>query len=113
MLKLLFTTLAQAQIGGFGNTQRSGLTIAALVLLPTLAQAQTVDFGNSFNSPRIYSPQGEYLGNLNRNQFDPNSVSNPYGAGNPYRGNGVNNQFSPNYVPGLGPHSPGPNQRGR
>ena len=30
-------------------------------------------------SPRIYGPDGTYLGNLNRNQFDPNSVSNPYG----------------------------------
>jgi hypothetical protein len=35
------------------------------------------------NSPRIYSPQGEYLGNLNRNQFDPNSVSNQFGGNSP------------------------------
>jgi hypothetical protein len=47
-----------------------------------------------------------YLGNLNRNQFDPNSVSNQFGAGSPYRPTGVNNQFSPNYTPGLAPPRP-------
>ena len=26
----------------------------------------------------------EYLGNLSANEFDPNSVANPFGAGNPY-----------------------------
>ena len=25
----------------------------------------------------------DYLGNLNSNLYDPNSISNPYGAGNP------------------------------
>jgi hypothetical protein len=64
-------------------------------------QAQIVDFRNSSNSPHIYSPNGEYLGNLNNNQFDPNSVSNPFGAGNQFRSSGVNNPFSPNYTPGL------------
>jgi len=72
----------------------------AAVFLSNTAQAQ-VDFRNSTNSPRIYSPNGEYLGNLNNNQFDPNSVSNQFGAGSPFRPNGVNNQFSPNYMPGL------------
>jgi hypothetical protein len=77
---------------------------AALVLAAgTSAQAQYVDFRNSSNSPQIYSPGGEYLGNLNRNQFDPNSVSNQFGAGSPFRPNGVNNPFSPNYTPGLAP----------
>lgn len=36
-------------------------------------------------SPQIYAPDGTYLGNLNSNQYDPNSVSNPYGPyGSPY-----------------------------
>ena len=76
--------------------------IAAVLLGFTVsAQAQIVDFRNSSNSPHIYSPRGEYLGNLNNNQFDPNSVSNQFGAGNPFRPNGVNNPFSPNYMPSL------------
>jgi hypothetical protein len=34
------------------------------------------------------------LGRLNRNPYDPNSVSNPYGAGSPYAPNGVNNPYT-------------------
>lgn len=64
--------------------------IAAMSLGVTVsAQAQIVDFRNSSNSPHIYSPRGEYLGNLNNNQFDPNSVSNQFGAGSQFRANGV------------------------
>jgi hypothetical protein len=63
----------------------------------TAANAQT---------PQIYAPDGTYLGNLNSNQFDPNSVSNPYGRyGNPYSPDSINNPlgqygspFSPNSV---------------
>ena len=57
-------------------------------------------------SPRIYAPDGTYLGNLNTNQFDPNSVANPFGRyGNPYSPDSINNPygkygspFSPNSV---------------
>ena len=31
-----------------------------------------------------YAQSGTFLGNLNSNPYDPNSLSNPYGAGNPY-----------------------------
>ena len=37
----------------------------------------------------------EYLGNLSANEFDPNSVANPYGAGSPFKPDSINNQFSP------------------
>ena len=37
----------------------------------------------------------EYLGNLSANEFDPNSVANPFGAGNPYDPNSVTNEFGP------------------
>lgn len=38
---------------------------------------------------------GQYLGNLNANQFDPNSVANPYGRyGSQYSMDSINNQFS-------------------
>jgi len=81
------------------------VTIVVMTGSAVSAQAQIVDFRNSSNSPHIYSPNGEYLGNLNNNQFDPNSVSNPFGAGSQFRSNGVYNPFSPNYMPGLAPRT--------
>lgn len=55
-------------------------------------------------SPYIVSPNGQYLGNLSGNRYDPNSVSNPYGQyGSRYSPNSINNpygqygsQYSPN-----------------
>ena len=37
----------------------------------------------------------EDLGRLSTNPYDPESTSNPFGAGSPYRADGVNNQFGP------------------
>jgi len=37
--------------------------------------------------------QAEYLGNLSTNEFDPNSIANPFGAGNPFSSNSVTNEF--------------------
>lgn len=47
------------------------------------------------DSPSIYDPQtGKYLGNLNSNRYDPNSVSNPYGRyGSPYSPDSINNPY--------------------
>ena len=51
-------------------------------------------------SPRTTSPpslvgaDGTYLGVLSNNQYDPNSVSNPYGKyGSPYSPSSVNNPY--------------------
>ena len=60
--------------------------IAALsfVVLPAVAQ----------DSPRIYAPDGTYLGKLNANRYDPESVSNPYGTyGSKYSPNSINNPY--------------------
>ena len=58
---------------------------AALLLAATPAFAQ---------SPQIYAPDGTYLGNLNSNRFDPNSVSNPFGQyGSRFSPNSINNPF--------------------
>ena len=52
-----------------------------------------------YDGPKIYSDTGEYLGRLNKNKYDPDSVSNPYGTyGSKYNPTGVNNPWSPNYV---------------
>lgn len=46
------------------------------------------------DSPQIYSSDGKYLGNLNNNPYDPNSVSNPYGKyGSPYSSDSINNPY--------------------
>jgi hypothetical protein len=45
-------------------------------------------------SPMLVSPEGNYLGNLNLNRYDPDSVSNPYGKyGSKYSPESVNNLF--------------------
>jgi|GEM_PF-1095803 len=45
-------------------------------------------------SPNIISSTGKNLGNLNTNQFDPDSVSNPYGKyGSPYSSKSINNPY--------------------
>jgi len=44
---------------------------------------------------RIIAPNGQYLGNLNANRFDPNSVANPFGRyGSRFSPDSINNPFS-------------------
>ena len=57
-------------------------------------------------SPSIYSQQGKYLGNLNNNRYDPNSVSNPYGQyGSRYSPDSINNPYG-RYGSPYSPDSP-------
>lgn len=54
---------------------------AAIVLGASPAMAQMQDnnpFGDYRNSPRVYAPDGRYLGTINSNTFDPDSVANPF-----------------------------------
>ena len=72
------------------------LITAALVLMAGAAQAQNSlnPYGNDTNSPKLIAPNGQFLGNVNANQFDPNSIANPYGQyGSKYAPDSVNNQF--------------------
>jgi hypothetical protein len=60
------------------------LAAAAVALAPVAASAQAY----------IVAPNGQYLGNLSANQYDPNSVSNPYGQyGSQYGANSINNPY--------------------
>jgi hypothetical protein len=44
---------------------------------------------------KIYAQDGTYLGRLNSNRYDPESVSNPYGTyGSPYSSTSINNPYS-------------------
>lgn len=46
------------------------------------------------NGPAIYAPDGTYLGRLNNNQFDPESVSNQFGRyGSQFSPYSINNQM--------------------
>jgi hypothetical protein len=47
------------------------------------------------NAPRLYAPDGTYLGKLSANPYDQQSVSNPYGQyGSPYSPTSINNPYS-------------------
>ena len=65
-------------------------TLAIFVLLMALVSPALAQ------SPIIVSPDGRYLGNLNANPYDPNSVANPYGHyGSPYSHDSINNPYGP------------------
>jgi hypothetical protein len=89
----------------FKHTVSAGAIVVGL-LAAYPAAAQWNQFGNSRNSPQIYAPDGTYLGDLNRNQFDPNSVANPFGPhGSPFAPNSITNPYtygSPYGVPSGG-----------
>jgi hypothetical protein len=65
---------------------RSAALLAFLIFTtPVLAQ-----------SLQLFSQDGTYLGNLNDNRYDPNSVSNPYGRyGNRFSPDSINNPYGP------------------
>jgi hypothetical protein len=74
----------------------TGLLYLTVFLLWTTASHAGGAWGqqNSNGSPQIYSQEGRYLGNLNANPYDPNSVSNPYGQyGSPYSPDSINNPY--------------------
>lgn len=68
----------------------------ALIAIVMATPAAAYDLRGDHNSPKIYAPNGQYLGNLNNNPLDPNSINNPIGRyGSPLAPNGVNNLLSP------------------
>jgi hypothetical protein len=82
------------------------LLSAWAVLAATPASAQGLNpFGNDSNSIHLYSPNGQYLGNLNSNTLDPNSISNPLGPhGSSLAPNSINNPLT--YGSPLGYYAP-------
>jgi len=47
-----------------------------------------------YSSAKVYNSKGEFRGNLNGNQFDPNSVSNEFGKyGSQFSPTSINNEF--------------------
>jgi hypothetical protein len=96
---LIFTTLAMLGMTAASHAQSGylGNLTANPYLPPAAPQPQGTfnnPYGTSGNSPRLYDSQGQFRGNLNANQFDPNSVANPYGQyGSQYSPNSINNPY--------------------
>ena len=68
--------------------------LATLALAALATPVAAYDYRTSGNSPIIVAPDGTYLGNLNANRYDPNSIANPYGTyGSRYSPNSVNNPY--------------------
>ena len=67
------------------KTILTALLIVALAATTAFAQ---IRFGGG------RSPKRESLGALRTNPYDPNSLSNPYGAGSPYKTDGLMNPYS-------------------
>lgn len=58
------------------------------------------------DAPKIIAEDGQYLGRLSENKFDPDSTANPYGRyGSPYSPTSINNPYSP-YGSPYSPKSP-------
>jgi len=65
-----------------------------IILLGAYVVAGTLTKAVFAESPYLVSPDGKFLGNLNSNRYDPNSVSNPYGRyGNKYSPDSINNSY--------------------
>jgi hypothetical protein len=63
-----------------------------MIIIASMAIA--LSGGALAQTPYIVSPDGQYLGNLSTNPYDPNSVSNPYGQyGSPYSPDSINNPY--------------------
>ncbi len=77
-------------------------TIKILLLAITLA----APFAYADSPYLVDQDTGKYLGNLNDNQYDPNSVNNPYGRyGSKYSPDSINNPYG-TYGSEYSPHSP-------
>jgi len=74
------------------SKSRIGFAFALLAVVAVSGISAKAQAWN--DGPSIYSNQGKYLGNLNSNQFDPNSVSNQFGRyGSQFPPDSINNQF--------------------
>jgi hypothetical protein len=63
---------------------------------PRISQYSTYGAKNPYTTDggEIYAQDGTYLGRLNSNRYDPESVANPYGQyGSPYSPNSINNSY--------------------
>jgi len=56
--------------------------------------SKSVNNPYSYDTPKLYAPDGTYLGKVSSNQYDYESISNPYGPyGSPYSPTSINNPY--------------------
>lgn len=66
---------------------------AIKIIIVTLAIANAYNNCNEYNPCDIYAEDGTYLGNTG-NEYDANSIHNPYGKyGSEYSGSSINNPY--------------------
>jgi hypothetical protein len=72
--------------------KRAMAVIGVVVALSGPVWGQMRGFGAG--GPGIVAPNGQYLGRLNGNRFDPDSVANPFGRyGSRFSEDSINNEF--------------------
>ena len=74
------------------------LGVLLVVLFSSLSYGQSIDFSRYGLSPldnhTLALESRQPLADLRANRYDPNSLSNPYGAGSRYKSDGLNNPYS-------------------
>lgn len=84
-------------------------TLITIIIFTLLASTSYAKWHNSYtssSSPKLYADDGTYLGKVNNDRYDPDSISNPYGKyGNKYNPNSVNNPYG-KYGSQYSPDSP-------
>ena len=81
-------------------------TIALFVILTGQSVLAYEHHFTNQKGAQLVTQDGKYLGNVNNNPYDSNSINNPYGKyGNPLSPDSINNPlheannpFSPNYI---------------
>ena len=75
--------------------------------LPSLPELPRVSGRSSQDKPDLgeKTKRGTYLGQWSTNEFDPDSINNPFGAGNKFSPNSINNEFG-KYGSEFSPNSP-------
>jgi hypothetical protein len=84
--KLIMIRVVQVVSGLGGRVMKSFVMFLVVLLFSAPCYGQIVFGGRSSRQP---------LADLRANQYDPNSLSNRYGAGSPYKTDGLMNPYSP------------------
>ena len=77
---------------------RSPLLTGCLLLSLAISSVANASYHCTYNCPTIYDNNGNYMGRLSDDQYDPDSISNQYGNyGSQYSPNSINNPYRNNY----------------
>ena len=71
-----------------------GRAISGSFQQPATSNSHNYGQQNYNSGGKLYSKDGKFLGNVNNNQYDPDSISNPYGKyGSEYSSESINNPY--------------------